>query len=215
MAVPARLRRSSDRVTAMPFEPVQPMPRHRAAPAAGERSLTSLIRCLGAAPAEVGSRELDALFASLRVMAARQLRKQRPSHTLQPTALVNEAFLRMFGKGPADFADRHHFFKTAAAAMRTAIVDHERRRRVAARAVEFDPDQHGEVADEGLDMVLLDDCLSRLQAVDPEMVQLVELRVFSQCSERETAAILNKSLRTVQRSWSLARGFLRREFQRG
>lgn len=205
-------------MTAMSHEPVGSRDRQPSVSGRDDQArapaLTSLIRRLGGSQADRDGADLDALIASLRAVAARQLRSQRPSHTLQPTALVNEAFLRMFGKGPKDFVDRHHFFKTAAAAMRTAIVDHERRRRVAGRAVEFHAELHEEGGCEEIDMVLLDDCLSRLQRIDPGMAQLVELRVFSQCTEKEAAAVMQKKLRTVQRDWAFARGWLRREFKR-
>lgn len=197
----------------MPHEPNASM-RPRPAPEDDARTLTALIRSLGGPGDTPAGQQIDALFASLRKIAARQLRRQRPGHTLQPTALVNEAYLRMFGKGPAHYEDRHHFFKTAAAAMRTAIISHERHRRRSGQNVPFDPDEHGGDDCEEIDMLVLDDCLRRLQALDPDMAQIVELRVFFMCSEKETAAALKKPLRTVQREWAMARGWLHREFRR-
>lgn len=174
--------------------------------------LTEVIRSIGGESCDGEGPQLRGLFRALHAMAAKQLRSQRPSHTLQPTALVNEAYLRIFGKGPADFADRRHFFRTAAVAMRTALVDHERRRRVARASVPLDENEMLQRGCQELDLLVLDDRLQRMAQFDPELVRLVELRVFALCTTNEIAAILDVAPRTVEREWSLARSWLRREF---
>lgn len=153
------------------------------------------------------------LYDELHAMARREMARERAGHTLQPTALVNEAYLRLVEGQGAVFADRDSFFAAAANAIRRVLVDHARRR---AR------DKHGgrvpRVPLEGLDVaepltdediLALDDALERLRELDAGKARLVELRFFGGLSMAELARTLGASESTVQRQWRLARAWLR------
>lgn len=156
---------------------------------------------------------LPLVYAEMLGIARRRLAGQR-GHTLQPTALCHEAWLKV-AQGAADFRDRQHFLACAARAMRQILVDHARARRAQKRGA-------GEVAhlesldgllvaceDRALDLVELDDLLRQLAAVDPDLAPVVELRFFGGLTVDETAAVLGRSVRSVERQWTLARGWLR------
>jgi RNA polymerase sigma factor (TIGR02999 family) len=159
---------------------------------------------------------LDRLFPlvhdDLRTIAARLLRHEAPGHTLQPTDLVHEAYLRLAGGPSASPEDRAHFLAIAARAMRHLLVDHARRRRAAKRGggaspVRITNEQVG--VDLSFDELLaLDDALERLGALDPRLRQVVECRFFGGLTEPETAQALGVTTRTVQRDWARARAWL-------
>ncbi|MGE0441193.1 MAG: sigma-70 family RNA polymerase sigma factor [Gemmatimonadales bacterium] len=165
---------------------------------------------------------LDQLFplvyAELRRAAEGALRAERPGHTLQPTALVHEAYLKLVG-GSIPSRDRGHFLSIAARAMRQILVDHARRRRAAKRgAGEAPVPLEIEVAGAGMpvdELIALDDALERLSAVNPRLRRVVELRYFGGLSEEEIATILEVTTRTVQRDWTKARAWLYREVYGG
>ena len=159
-------------------------------------------------------RVLATLYQELHGMARRQLAGQH-GHTLDATALVHEAYLKLIGRssGAAQFDDRAHFFAYAASAMRSVVVDYARQRLAQKRG----GDQHRvtdlpEDIEGGLrldeDMLGLDTALSRLTQVDPRLTQVVELRYFAGLSELEIAALMNRSERSVRRDWQKARMFL-------
>jgi RNA polymerase sigma factor (TIGR02999 family) len=159
-------------------------------------------------------RVLATLYQELHAMARRQLAGQH-GHTLDATALVHEAYLRLIGRGngSAHFDDRAHFFAYAASAMRSVVVDYARQRLAQKRG----GDQHRvtdlpEDLEGGLrldeDMLGLDTALTRLAEVDPRLGQVVELRYFAGLSELEIAALLKRSERSVRRDWQKARMFL-------
>src|SRR5512140_369564 len=159
---------------------------------------------------------LDALvphvYAELRRQADRYLGRQRSGHTLQATALVHEAFLRLVDQTHVSYKDRAHFFAVASRAMRQILVDHARRRNAGKRgggatrlALE---DEIAAVPPRGVDLVALDDALARLEKLDPDQARLVELRFFGGLTVEETAAVLGCSPATVKRSWSSARAWL-------
>jgi RNA polymerase sigma-70 factor, ECF subfamily len=159
---------------------------------------------------------LDALvplvYAELRRQADRYLSRQRTGHTLQATALVHEAFLRLVDQTSVSFRDRAHFFAVASRAMRQILVDHARRRLAekrggAATRLVLD-DGIASVQPRGVDLMALDDALSRLEALDPAQARLVELRFFGGLTVEETAVVLGCSPATVKRSWSSARAWL-------
>lgn len=148
-------------------------------------------------------------------MARRQLAGQQQGHTLDATALVHEAYLKLTnrGAGNAQFDDRAHFFAYAASAMRSVIVDYARQRLAQKRGgdlhrvTELPDDLEGGVnLDE--DLLGLDAALSRLTAVDPRLTQVVEMRYFAGLSELEIAGLLQRSERSVRRDWQKARMFL-------
>jgi RNA polymerase sigma factor (TIGR02999 family) len=149
---------------------------------------------------------------------ARALMHRQPvGHTLQPTALVNEAYMRLLGAGPTDFADRDHFLRTAARAMRSILVDHARRRLADKRGgdraqVVLKDDVAAEVPDG--EIVAVNEALGRLEAVQPRAARVVELRFFGGMGEEEIARLLDVGVRTVRRDWQLARAWLYREIRR-
>lgn len=160
----------------------------------------------------------DEAYAELRRIAARYLATERPDHTLQPTALVNEAFVRLDASSAARFADRRHFVAAAARAMRNILVDHARARgaqkRGAGKRVALDVEAAGVDDGRGADVVALDEALERLEALHPRQARIVELRFFAGLTGAETAALLDVSERTVERDWVVARAWLRRELRR-
>ncbi len=160
-------------------------------------------------------RVLSTLYQELHGMARRQLAGQQHGHTLDATALVHEAYLKLVGRGSgnAQFDDRAHFFAYAASAMRSVIVDYARQRLAQKRGgdlhrvTELPENLEGGLSlDE--DMLGLDTALNRLSSVDPRLTQVVELRYFAGLSELEIAALLQRSERSVRRDWQKARMFL-------
>jgi RNA polymerase sigma-70 factor (ECF subfamily) len=154
----------------------------------------------------------------LRRMAAGYLRRERPDHTLQPTALVNEAYLRLVDQRDLDWKDKAHFLGVAAHLMRLILVDHARARRAEKRggdAVRV-PIEDAVVAamERDVDLLALDESLERLEVLDPQLARVVELRYFGGLTTRETAEVLSVSTATVEREWSTARSWLKRELTR-
>jgi RNA polymerase sigma factor (TIGR02999 family) len=159
---------------------------------------------------------LPAVYGELRRQAERYMRRQPAGHTLQATALVHEAYLRLVDQKHVDWQSRAHFFGVAAKAMRSILVDHARARGAAKRGGGVrhltlgSADPAGGPAPE-LDVEALDEALTRLAAIDPEKSRLVELRYFGGLSIEETAEVLGISPATLKRQWSTARTWLRRE----
>ena len=162
------------------------------------------------------SPELFAMaYAELRRLAAVALRRERPEHTLQPTALVHEAFMRLAGVDDARWNDRDHFIAAAARVMRRVLVDHARSREALKRG-EGDSvlpleDIDVPAATTAIDLTALDDILERLATLDPRQARIVELRFFGGLTVEETAALVGTSPRTVKREWQMARAWLARE----
>jgi RNA polymerase sigma factor (TIGR02999 family) len=158
---------------------------------------------------------LPLVYSELRRLAAARMARETPGHTLQPTALVHEAYLRLVGGSEVEWSNRGHFFAAAAEAMRRILI--ERARRYARvrhggeqRRVDLPSGVDDEVQD--LDQVLaLDQALSRLEERDPEMAQVAKLRHFAGLTVQETAQALDVSPRTVNRLWTAARAWLGRE----
>lgn len=147
-------------------------------------------------------------------MAERYLRRERPGHTLQPTAIVNEAYLRLIGQQAVDWQDRAHFFAVAAQSMRRILVEHARRRDAKKRGGEgarYLLDTVVMTEPRAVDLIALDDALAKLTALDAEQGRVVELRFFGGLTEAETAEVLSISSRTIHRKWLAARMFLYRE----
>ncbi|HWN42071.1 MAG TPA: ECF-type sigma factor [Thermoanaerobaculia bacterium] len=153
------------------------------------------------------------VYAELRRLAARALSRERPDHTLEPTALVHEAFLRLHGGRPAACGDRLHFLSLAARLMRCILVDHARSQRAARRgagALKLPLERIEELAVGGspVDLLDLDAALSELAAADARKARVVELRFFGGLSVEETAEVLGVSMPTVILDTRLARAFL-------
>jgi RNA polymerase sigma factor (TIGR02999 family) len=161
---------------------------------------------------------MEAVYPKLRRMAAHMLQAERPGHTLQATALVHEAYMRLLGKADVDWKDRVHFFATAAQAMRRILVDYARTRKAAKREgarrrVELTHELA--ISDDRLEEVLaVDEALKRLAQRDARQCRVVELRFFGGMTEEETAEALGIGARTVSREWNLARAWLYGELKR-
>jgi RNA polymerase sigma factor (TIGR02999 family) len=155
------------------------------------------------------------VYEELRHQAARYLRRERPGHTLQTTALIHEAYLRLIDAKDIHWQSRAHFFAIAANLMRRVLVDHARRRDAYKRGganLRLTLDESIAVANEvDVDLLAIDQALDRLATIDPQQARIVELRFFSGLSVEETAAALGVSPKTVKRDWSVARAWLRRE----
>jgi RNA polymerase sigma factor (TIGR02999 family) len=160
------------------------------------------------------------VYAECRRIAARQLGRERGDHTLNPTALVHELYLRLVDQRRATWRSRGHFFSIAARLMRRVLVDHARARqawkRDASRMLLPLELAVGEGEDARIaDVLAVDEALRRLARQDPEQQQLVELRFFAGLSVEETAEVLGRSPRTVKREWRLAKAWLFRELRAG
>ena len=158
-------------------------------------------------------------YPELHRLAQQLLARERRPHTLQPTALVHEAFLRMSRQDRARFEDQAHFLRIAAAMMRRILVNHERDRRRLKRGGDAGKEEFIDVAEaapgEAVDLVALDDALTRLEAIDRRKVDLVQLRYFAGLTLAETANALGLSLTHVKREWALAKAWLQRALTEG
>lgn len=167
------------------------------------------------------SQALDALvpyvYPDLRRLAHRYLRKERPGHTLQSTALVHEAYLRLTKQEKMRFENRAHFFAVLARMMRQILVDYARNKRAAKRdAIKLTLDEAiaaGPLRE--VSLVALDDALQALSRLDPRQAQIVELRFFAGLSIEETALVLDVSSATVKREWTTARLWLKKQIAEG
>jgi RNA polymerase sigma factor (TIGR02999 family) len=181
---------------------------------AGE--VTRLLRIARDGDANALEQVYELVYMELRRIAAARLRAERDGHTLQPTALVNEAYMKLAASPGAGIQDRSHFLSVAARAMRQVLVDHARRRDAAKRGAGVapatltgrklaSPDQPGLESDE---LLALDAALDRLDAMDSRLRQVVELRFFGGLTDTEVGEVLGVTRRTVQRDWTRARAWL-------
>lgn len=158
------------------------------------------------------------LYDDLHRLAHHYMADERPGHTLQTTALVNEAYLRLAGLSQATREDRIHFFAACSRAMRQILVDSARSRQALKRGGEVPHVELQEalaiVGQPGAELVAIDDALNALAAIDPRKSQVVELRFFGGLDVQETAEVLKVSVETVQRDWRLAKSWLRRELSK-
>jgi RNA polymerase sigma factor (TIGR02999 family) len=186
---------------------------------AGE--ITQLLRGWRSGDREALDSLLPVVYKELRRLAHFQLRQERPDHTLQSAALVNEVYLRLVGLNAPRWEGRSHFFAIAAQQMRQILVDYARRHRAGKRGggastLSLDDSgllEQGKGAD--LDVVALDDALKTLAQLDARKAQVVELRFFGGLNFEEVAEVLKVSAVTVARDWSTARAWLHREMKRG
>jgi RNA polymerase sigma-70 factor (ECF subfamily) len=184
-------------------------------------AVTELLRLWGAGDAHASDALVRVVYAELRRQASLALRREGDGHTLQPTALVHEAWLRLDDQPNARWESRTQFFAIAAQVMRRVLVDHARTRQALKRgagAVQVSLTGADRTAeDTGLDAVevlALDDALARLAVLDPQKARLVDLRYFAGLSIPDAAAALGISPATVGREWAIARMWLRRELER-
>lgn len=185
----------------------------------GQPEITQLLADWAGGDRAALERLTPLVYAELRRIAARQLRREEEGHTLQPTALVNEAFLRLCGSAHSSWQDRAHFFAVCAQVMRHILTDHARahlRAKRGAGAIHVALDVAETVAqDQNVDYAALDDALRALEAVDPRKARIIELRFFVGLGIEETAHVLNISPMTVRREWTRAKAWLYRELAAG
>lgn len=182
-----------------------------------EEQVTVLLKRWGSGDAQAFEVLWPMVHGELRSIAQRYLRRERGDHTLQATALVNEAFLKLVGQESADWQNRQHFVAIAAQAMRRILVDHARRLQADKR-----PQAADRVTLEGLeagtqgdtDLVALDEALERLAVLDPRQAQVVELKFFGGLNLDEIGAVLGIGSATVSREWRMARAWLKTEIER-
>jgi len=182
------------------------------------QEVSQLLRAWSNGDQDALDKLMPLVYDELRRMAKRHMDRQGPGHTLQTTALIHEAFLRLVDQKEAHWQNRAHFFAVAARAMRHILVDYARARHAAKRggaAIVVSLDEAAVASDERVaEMVALDDALESLAAVDRRKCQVVELRYFGGLSVEETAEVLKVSPETVARDWRLARTWLLRELSR-
>ncbi|MBC7772436.1 MAG: sigma-70 family RNA polymerase sigma factor [Pyrinomonadaceae bacterium] len=159
-----------------------------------------------------------AVYQELHALASYFLQQERAGHTLQPTALVHEAYLKLADKTRIEWRSKPHFVAVAAEAMRRVLVDHARSYKAVKRGggrARMQLDAGILAADEEIDLLALDDAMNKLTALDARHGRVVELRFFGGLSVEQTAEILGVSARTVEMDWSLARAWLRQEMSGG
>lgn len=168
---------------------------------------------------EAADEVLPMLYAELRELAASCMRREAVAHTLQPTAVVHEAWMKICGGAESGFASRSHFFGIAARAMRQILVDHARRRDAAKRGggaierVTLAELSDTSEAERTIDIVALHDALAELEQLEPRMASIVELRFFGGLTIREAAEVTGVSETTVDDDWAFARAWLRRKLE--
>lgn len=164
------------------------------------------------------SKVMPAAYEELRKLAGKYMAREKAGHTLQPTALVNEAYIRLMREHAGGWQNRAHFCAIAAGAMREILVERARARAAAKRGgsrirVSLSGVQASE-ANETMDVVALHEAMERLEKLDPELVRIVELRFFGGLTVEETAEAMGSSPATVKRAWSMARAWLKRELEK-
>jgi RNA polymerase sigma-70 factor, ECF subfamily len=184
----------------------------------GPRDVTRLLGAIREGDPSALEHLIPVVYDELRDLAAHYIRRERPDHTLQPTALVHEAYMRLaghVGQHGADWRDRAHFFGVAARVMRQVLVDHARAHQAAKRGAGHARVTLSEgvrvVEEETVDLLALDVALNRLSTLDADQARLVELRFFAGLTVEETAEVVGRSATSVKREWRAARAWLHRE----
>lgn len=200
----------SRRIGGSDATPVEPL---------SQDNVTELLRAWSRGDRDAGDRLVPLVYRDLRRRAAAYLRQERPNHTLQATAVVHEAYLRLIDQRQVAWQNRAQFYGVASQMMRRILVDHARRRKMDKRSGRWMRLSLSAVgaaaADPGFDVVLLDSLLDRLAAFDPRKSRVVELRYFGGLTLPETAHVLEISQTTVDREWRAARAWLQAELTRG
>jgi RNA polymerase sigma factor (TIGR02999 family) len=181
--------------------------------------VTGLLAELALGRSEAIDKLMPLVYRELRRIAAVQMRGERQGHTLQPTALVHEAFLRLVDQSRIDWQSRAQFFGVAAQMMRRLLVDYARRRRAAKRGVPLELTEEilrfypGESQTE--EILIVDEVLAQLAKIDPRQARIVELRYFGGLSVDETANALGLAARTVRLDWTMAKGWMKSQLRTG
>jgi len=176
-----------------------------------DEEVTRLLQALNSGQQDARDLLVRRVYGELRRLAGALMRSERANHTLQPTALVHEAYLRLL-VGEANWQNRAHFFGAAAQAMRRVLVEHARKKNAEKRGRQAEhatlDEQKAWVPGDQLDILVLDEALTALSGVDPRLTRVVELRYFAGLEVEETAGLLAVSPATVKRDWSYARAWL-------
>ncbi|MBS0191946.1 MAG: ECF-type sigma factor [Phycisphaerales bacterium] len=185
---------------------------------ADSRDLRTLLEQVSGRVPGSQDRLLELLYTELRAVAGSFFRTERPDHTLQPTALVHEAYLRLLGDDNASWQNRAHFVAVAAKVMRHVLIDHARAKRTQKRSGGERVTLTGLWAEDTaqpIDALDIHEQLERLEKLDARQAQIVEMRFFADMQIREIAAVLGLDERDVQLEWRMARAWLRREIEMG
>ncbi|MBI1786680.1 MAG: sigma-70 family RNA polymerase sigma factor [Acidobacteria bacterium] len=176
-------------------------------------NLTQLLNQAGAGDPKAAARVMELVYGELRRLASHHMRKEKPGHTLQTTALVHEAYLRLAGPNGVRIQNRGHFYALAGQQMRRVLVDHARASRARKRgsgavAIELAEVHGAGRRNQEVDVLALDQALGELEELDPRAAQVVELRFFGGYTDREVVEALGVSLATVRRDWDFAKAWL-------
>jgi RNA polymerase sigma factor (TIGR02999 family) len=186
-------------------------------PSVSAGDVTQLLADLRNGQPAAASDLIPLVYQELHRLARQQMRHERPDHTLQPTALVHEAFLRLVSESERTWQNRTHFIRLAAQVMRRLLIDHARARRTAKRQGTLQRIPLDEpllvTEDQSDELLALNEALDRLAAIDARQSRIVELRFFGGLTVDETAGALGVSPKTVKRDWIVARAWLHRELQ--
>jgi len=186
--------------------------------AASQGEVTSLLNALRHGDRAAEDRLFPLVYSELHRLARSYMRRERPNHTLQPTALINEAYMRL-AQAPIDWQSRAHFIGVAANAMRRILVDHARAHMAAARGGDFRQvewtETFGLPAERSRELIALDEALDQLEKLNPRHAKIIELRYIGGLSFEEVGAVLDLSPRTAKRDWALARLWLFKEIGGG
>lgn len=176
---------------------------------------TAIFKRLERGDAAAAAELLPVIYGELRSLAQKHMTRERSDHTLQATALVHEAYLKLVGPGMESYQNRAHFFRTAANAMRQVLVDHARARGTDKRGGgkrRIEVEEELAVDEDRLeDILALDDAVKKLKERDEELAKIVELRFYAGLTNEEVAEVLGCATRTVERGWRTARAFLQAE----
>ena len=182
-----------------------------------QHELTQLLLEWSTGNKEALKRLMPLVYDELHRLAQRYMRRERPDHTLQTSALLNEAYLRLIDQNRVTWQNRAHFFGIAASMMRRILVDHSRMRAYTKRGGDQQKVALDEVAviaeSKAFDVLALDEALKKLEAIDEQQSRIVDLRFFGGLTIEETAEVLGVSHATVEREWSMARAWLWREMK--
>ncbi|MCK4284140.1 MAG: sigma-70 family RNA polymerase sigma factor [Candidatus Brocadiae bacterium] len=183
------------------------------------QDVTALLVAVGAGDRQAVDALFPVVYEQLRGLAAQALQRERPDHTLQPTALVHEAYLRLVNQREADWQNRAHFCAVAAQAIRRVLIDHarghRRQKRGGGKAAVTLSVASPIFEEREVDLLALDEALSRLAEVEPLEARIVEMRFFAELNVEEIAKVLGISDRSVRRHWNYAKAWLYREIRKG
>ncbi|MCG6158015.1 ECF-type sigma factor [Rubinisphaera margarita] len=184
-----------------------------------DRDVTRILSAIENGDQAAASELLPLVYDELRRLAAIRMKQEQPDHTLQPTALVHEAFLRLVGNNSPQWDGRGHFFAAAAEAMRRILIENARRKGRIKRGGELQQQEFNDTigvdsAENAEELLTLDEALTKLAEEDLQLAKLVELRYFTGLTIEETAKVLGVSPRTTKRNWTYARAWLQREISK-